>query len=70
MSYNFKDLGKRLKPHGLEFTEKGLCVMTEEVLNWVEESAKKSDNKFDDLVVPFIPLLKEKIQKEIDKIHE
>jgi len=65
------DLGAlvaKLKDRGLDVAEEAAQVLVEEVLDWSEESVKLSGNKFDDLVLPFIPQLKAAALGLVDKI--
>lgn len=43
-------------------------AIVEGVFKLAEDCAKASDNKFDDLVLVAVPLLKDLVMKELDKI--
>ena len=67
-AYDLKDLVGRLKASIPELGEDLAVAIVEDVFAWVAESALKSENKYDDLVVSFMPLLKEKALGLVDKI--
>lgn len=69
-AYDVKDLGDKLKDKGLEMAEDAAMVVVECVLEWVEESAKKSENTYDDLMLAVLPLMKPEIMKLVDKIDK
>lgn len=67
-AYDTKDLLKKLEGRGLDLAEDAAALVLEEVLNWFEDSAKMSENKYDDLVIAIIPMLREEVLKQIDRI--
>jgi len=67
-AYDTKALVEKLKGRGLDLAEDAAGIALEEVLAWFEESARMSENKYDDLVIAIIPMLKEEALKQIDKI--
>lgn len=67
-AFEAKALVEKLKARGLDVAEEAAKVLVEEVLDWAQESVLISENKFDDLVAPFIPQVKEAALKAIDKI--
>jgi len=67
-AYDTKDLLKKLEERGLDLAEDAAALVLEEVLNWFENSAKMSENKYDDLVIAIIPMLREEVLKQIDRI--
>jgi hypothetical protein len=67
-AYDLKALVAKLKSHGLEVAEEGAEVVAKSVFEWLEESAKVSENKYDDLALAVLPLIKPIALKQIDKI--
>lgn len=67
-AYKLSGLLEKLKAKGLDVAEDGAKVIVEATLEWVQESAVASANKYDDLAVVLVSALKESILKEIDKI--
>jgi hypothetical protein len=67
-AYDFKDLGLRLKGRGLDIAEEASKVVIEEVLAWVEDSAKLSATPYDDMAVFIVPKVKDLALKYADKI--
>ena len=45
-----------------------LEAMDELLIPFAEDYVKKSDNKWDDLVLPFLPQLRDALAEQIDKI--
>lgn len=69
-AYDLKELGNKLKAHGLDVAEDAAKLIVEEVFAWIAESAQLSGNKYDDLVSILIPVLKPHILAEVDKIDK
>jgi hypothetical protein len=67
-AFESKALVEKLKSRGLDVAEEAAKVLVEEVLDWAQASVLMTENKFDDLVAPFIPQVKEAALKAIDKI--
>lgn len=67
-AYDTKALVEKFKARGLDLAEDVAEMALEDVLVWFEESAKMSENKYDDLVIAIIPMLKAEALKQIDKI--
>lgn len=67
-AYDIKALGLKLKDKGLDVAEEAAKVAVVAVLEWVEESAKLSDNKYDDLVSAVLPIVKDKVLELVDKV--
>jgi hypothetical protein len=67
-AFDIKKLAEKLKARGLDLAEEAAKIVVEETLNWVEEGVSLSENKFDDLVKPFIPELKKAALELADKI--
>lgn len=68
MAYDVQKLIDAAKPHGLELAEDAAKKLVEVVFDWVAESAAQSENKFDDVIAPLIPVLKPVIMEQLDKI--
>jgi len=66
--YDLKKLIAKFKEDGLDVAEDAAKLIFEKTMEWVEESADKSDSIIDDIAVKFIPTIKEYVMKEIDKI--
>lgn len=67
-AWETKGLVDGLKAKGLDLAEDAAKHVAVAVIEWVEESVKLSENKFDDLVIAFLPKAKEEILKLADKI--
>lgn len=67
-AYDTKVLVAKLKAKGLDIAEDVAAVALVEILDWVVESAKASNNSYDDLFIAVMPLLKAEMLKQIDKI--
>jgi hypothetical protein len=67
-AYDLKKLVDKLKEDGLDVAEDAAKLVLEKTLEWVKESADESDSIVDDILVKFIPTLKDYIMDEIDKI--
>lgn len=69
-AYDAKDLALKLQAKGLDVAEDAAKVVLEAVVEWINESAVKSEGKIDDLLVPLMAALKPIADKEIDKIDK
>ena len=67
-AWELKGLVEELKGKGLDLAEDAAKHAAIAVLDWVEASVKLSENKFDDLIVTFLPKAKEEVLKLADKI--
>lgn len=68
-AYDVKKLVEKLKDEGLDIAEDAAALIVESSLDWVSESAVKSDNKYDDLLAALVPVVKAYLLEEIvDKI--
>ena len=67
-AYDIKDLGEKLKGAGLPVVEGAAEVVLEKVVAWIKESAMISKTPYDDMAMVILPLIEEKIKKEINKI--
>lgn len=67
-AYDLKVLVAKLKEKGMDIAEDVAKVALIEILDWVVESAKLSNNNYDDILVAVMPLLKTAMLEQIDKI--
>lgn len=67
-AYDVQDLLKRLEAQGLTLAEEAIMIIFKESKQWAKESAALSENKYDDLVVPFIDQIDGVLVPQIDKI--
>lgn len=67
-AYDLKDLGARLKAKGLVEAEDLAGAVYKEFKAWLKESAPLSENKYDDILAPFIDQLDAIVLPQIDKI--
>lgn len=67
-AFDFKVLAEKLKSRGLDVAEEAAKIIVEETLTWTEESVKLSENKYDDIIVLGIPMIKEAALKAVDQI--
>lgn len=67
--YQLKDLGDKLKGKGLDLAEEAVGHVYEATKEWLKESAVLSENKVDDVVMPFIDQLDPIVKPQIDKIN-
>ena len=66
--YDIKDLGKRLKDAGLVQAEDLAGDIYFHLKAWLGDSAALSENKMDDLAMPFLNQLDPIVMEQIDKI--
>ena len=67
-AYDLKDLGSKLKEKGLDLAEDAAGIVLDATMDWLGESAIKSENKIDDILVPLLMAVKPYIKDQIDKI--
>ena len=67
-AWDLKPLVDGLKDKGLDLAEDAAAHIVAAVIDWVEASVKLSENKFDDLVIAFLPMVKDEALKLVDKI--
>jgi hypothetical protein len=67
-AYDLKDLGAKLKSRGMDVAEEGVKIIIEESCDWFSESAKLSQNPYDDMALVVLPILKSKALEAADKI--
>ena len=65
---DFNSLKNKLKDHGLDLAEDATRLLVEDVLDWVAEEVIKTENKYDDMLVAIIPMVKPALLKAVDKI--
>lgn len=67
-AYDFAELGSKLKDAGLEVAEDAASKVAMAVLEWLEESAKISENPYDDVALVVMPKVRDFLKSQIDKI--
>ena len=67
-AYDIKDLGEKLKAKGLDIAEDASVLVLGSVIDWLQESAVKSENKVDDIVAPLLGAVKPYILDQIDRL--
>lgn len=67
-AYDIKVLLAKLKARGLDMAEEGAIIFIEESFDWLDESFTVSPTKYDDMLKPFIPIIKSKALSSADKI--
>jgi len=67
-AYNTTELVEKLKSEGLDIAEDAAVKVLDVVLEWVAESAAKSETPFDDLIATIFPMVKGEVLKLIDEI--
>lgn len=68
MAYDLKKLGERLKNIGIPVAEDVLEKVAPEVFDWFEGEAILSKTPYDNIIIPFLPLAKQIVLDQIDKI--
>ena len=68
-AYDLKDLGEKMKAAGLDVAEEGAGKAYQALKAWFVESAALSQNKFDDMVVPFLGQVDAVVLPQIDKLN-
>ncbi len=67
-AYDLGELGLKLKSKGLELAEESAHLVAQSFFEWLDESAKLSQNPYDDMVLIILPKVKEFIDSQIEKI--
>lgn len=67
-AYDIKELGNKLKGKGLDIAEESLLIVWEETIDWIKESAAKSETPYDDMAMVIVPQLDKLVREQIDKI--
>ena len=65
---DFKNLVAKLKDQGLDLAEDAAELVVDATLDWLVEEALKSENKYDDLLIAIVPVIKPLLKTYIDKI--
>lgn len=64
------ELDAEIKDELLKLAENVSKEAVESIFKIAEIAIKKSATKYDDMILPALPLIKEKIDEVLDKIHE
>lgn len=67
-AFDMSVLAAKLKARGLDVAEEAAKIVVEEVLDWTSESVVLTENKFDDLAIAVIPMIKTYALAQVDKI--
>jgi hypothetical protein len=67
-AFDVKVLMGKLKARGLDLAEDAAVIVIEETFDWTGESLALTNNKLDDVVIPFIPTLKAAALSQVDKL--
>lgn len=67
-AYELKDLIEIFKTNGLDIAEEAAEAAVLAMFEWLEKSALMSENKYDDLCLAVLPLIKPLILKQVDRI--
>lgn len=67
-AFDVKDLVEKLKVAGLPLAEEAGHAVVKAVFEWVEESAKLSESKVDDIVIAVLPSIRSFIDSKLDGI--
>ena len=63
-----KELLEEAKKKGLDIAEDGLKNLAEFVFDMLPKIAEKSENSYDDILVPMLMMVKPKVMELIDQI--
>jgi len=63
-----KSLGDLLKEKGLDVAEDAAKLVVEAVFEFAEEAVKKTENKYDDVALAILPVVKPIVLDLVDKI--
>ena len=67
-AFDPKDLVGKLKDKGLDIAEDAAGHVVESVFKWVEESVVLTENKWDDMSLVVLPIVKKQVMDQVDKI--
>ena len=67
---DFKGLLDELKGEGIEVAEESAKVLIRAVMNWLEKEVIASENKYDDLLLAVMPIMKQKLLELADDINK
>lgn len=62
---NVSSLVLRLKTKGTELIKRDITILSDEVLDWFEQEVRSNASKIDDLILPIIPTVREKIKEAL-----
>jgi hypothetical protein len=65
-----KKLVEILKRHGLTFAEDASTVIIKGVFNAIPDIIKETENKYDDLLLPLLEIVKPVLLELVDKIDK
>jgi hypothetical protein len=68
-AYDLMALAEKLQARGLQNAEKMAADVYVDLKAWLQESAKLSENPYDDIAMPFLKQLDPVIMPQIDKIN-
>jgi len=68
-AYDVKALVKYAKAEGLEVAEEAAKGLYRALRQWIEDSAKLSENPYDDLGIPFLKQIDAIAMKELEDIN-
>lgn len=68
--FDFKDLFKRLEANGMPMLEDTAKTLVNTILDWAQDSITKSENRFDDFILPVLPIIRKYALGYADKIAE
>jgi len=63
-----EDIGEILKEEGLEIAEDTVAAMVKATFRILPLLAKKTSNKYDDLLIPVLAVIEPKVLEMVDKI--
>lgn len=67
-AWDVNALVAKMKDKGLDMAEDAAAIAAEAVLDWAKDSIELTENKVDDIVLPFLPMVETKIKELIDTI--
>lgn len=67
-AFDLMALKAKLDAKGVPVLEDAAQILVNEVLDWVQESVVLTENKFDDVAMAFVPMVKTMIAPTIDQI--
>lgn len=63
-----KELIEGFKDRGIDIAEEALKIVIEEVLEYASKKVLETENKFDDMLLAVMPIVKKELLKLVDKI--
>ena len=67
---DFKLLLAELKKDGLEVAEDAAILLVDKTLDWLVSEVVKTENKYDDLLVVIMPVIKPIIMAKLEEISK